>query len=385
MSERLRIVVLGYLVRFPLGGMAWHHVQYVAGLHDLGHDVWFVEDSGDESWGCYDPLRHENGRDPSTGLGFAAAVFDRLGLPHRWAYHDAHTGRWLGPAACRLPSLFREVDLVVDVSGVNALRPWILEVPRRVLIDTDPVFTQIRAERGHGHAADAHTSHFTFGERLAAGLCPEVPDAGRAWLPTRQPVVLRLWEPTAGDPAAPFSTVMQWDAYGEEEWEGRSYGMKSRSFRRIAGLPRRCPTERFELAVGGDVPYDRLRRLGWSFCNPLDVTRDLDTYQAYLRGSKAEFTPAKQGYVAPGSGWFSERSACYLASGRPVVCEDSGFTELLPTGDGLLAYTTADEARAAIEAVCARYERHQRAARDIAVEYFDARTVLQELCEQSLR
>jgi len=165
---KLRIVVLGYVVRGPIGGMAWHHLQYVLGLVRLGHDAWFVEDSDDYP-GCYDPARHVVDADPTYGLAFAARAFRRLGLTERWAYHDAHGGGWMGPAADRAPEVCRSADLVLNLSGVNPLRPWLAEVPRRALVDTDPVFTQLRHLHDAGARAGAalHTHFFSFGEGIA--------------------------------------------------------------------------------------------------------------------------------------------------------------------------------------------------------------------------
>jgi hypothetical protein len=383
-ESSLRVVVAGYVVRGPLGGLAWHHLQYVLGLTRLGHDAYFVEDSDDYP-ACYDPVRGETGTDPAYGLRFAEQAFGRLGLGDRWAYHDAHAGRWQGPAAARAESLCSGADLLLNVSGVNPVRPWLARIPARALIDTDPVFTQVRnlTDPDHRDRSRAHTTFFTFGENLGTPLA-EAPDDGLPWEPTRQPVVLDAWPPTPAPADAPFTTVMQWDSYPAMEYGGTRYGMKSESFGRYAELPRRAGA-RFELALGSaNAPRKWLEERGWSVCDPLAATRDPWTYQSYIRNSKAEFSVAKQGYVTTRSGWFSERSAAYLASGRPVLLEDTGFSDRLPSGTGLVPFGCPDAAAAGVESICVQYERHCEAARDLAADCFDSRKVLASLVERAM-
>lgn len=384
-ASRLRIAVLGYVIRGPLGGLAWHHLQYVLGLDRLGHDVLFYEDSDDYP-ACYDPVRNVTDCDPSYGLRFATAAFARLGLGERWAYHDAHAGSWHGPAAARALDFARGSDLLIDISGVNPLRPWHLAIPARALIDTDPAFTQIRhvTDPAALERARAHTAFFTFGENLPRGVAL-IPADDLPWQATRQPVVLDAWPVTPGRPAGKFTTVMQWDSYPAIEHGGRRYGMKSESFRAVMDLPRRTTQAAFELAVGSpSAPRAALRRRGWSVRDPRRPTRDPWAYQRYIQRSKAEFGVAKHGYVVSRSGWFSERSAAYLASGRPVLVEDTGFTTWLPAGSGVVAFRTPEEALAGVEAVTRDYAAHCRAAREIAAGYFDARLVLGALVERAL-
>jgi hypothetical protein len=383
-SERLTILLLGYIVRGPLGGLAWHHLQYVMGLAALGHDVHFVEDSEDYP-ACYDPSRDTMGVDPGYGLRFAEQCFGRVGLGDCWAYHDAHAGRWHGPDCARILDVCRGADLVLNLSGVNPLRPWCLDVPARALVDTDPVFTQVRhlQDPAARRLASQHTAFFTFGENFGRSGCG-IPDDGLPWRPTRQPVVLGAWPVTPGPARGKFTTVLQWDSYRVRVHEGRRYGMKSDSFGPYWDLPRRAGLH-FELAVGSEsAPRERLRDMGWSVRDPLEVTRDLWTYREYLQQSRAEFAVAKHGYVVTHSGWFSERSAAYLASGRPVVIEDTGFTDWLLAGDGVLPFRNPEEALAGIASLADAYEQHCHAARAIAEKYFDARKVLPPLVEQAL-
>jgi hypothetical protein len=384
-AHRLRVVVLGYLVRGPLGGLAWHHLQYLLGLAQLGHEVLFIEDSDDYP-SCYDPSRNVVDTDPGYGLGFAARALDRLGLGDRWAYHDAHTGRWLGPAAAQALDFCRGADLLLNISGVNPIRDWFRNVPARALVDTDPVFTQIRhlSEPAAREMAERHTAFFSFGENIGRAGC-SVPDDGFPWQPTRQPVVLRAWPVTQGPPDGRFTTVMQWDSYRSREHGGQLYGMKSTSFAPFLDLPRRVAS-RLELAVGSEsAPRDLLRDHGWIVRDPLEPTRDPWTYQQYIQRSGAEFSVAKHGYVVSRSGWFSERSAAYLASGRPVVTQETGFSTWLPTGAGVLAFSSPDEAVSCIEEVERRHDFHSRRAREIAEAHFDSRTVLASLVEEATR
>ena len=381
--EQLRIVVLGYVVRGPLGGMAWQSLQYATGLARLGHEVFLVEDS-DDYVSCFDPSRNVMDTDPSYGLRFAGDAFDRLGLGDRWAYYDAHTGRWLGPCAARAPSICRHADLCLNVSGVNPDRPWLADIPSRVLIDTDPAFTQIRhlCDPTARQAALRHTAFFTIGENF--GSAGSIPDDGLPWRRTRQPIVLDAWPATPGRAGGKLTTVMQWDSYPALEHDGARYGMKSESFLPYLDLPKKAgPVFELVLPCARSLRED-LRSRGWSVRQPRAPTRDPWSYQRYIQRSKAEFSVAKHGYVASASGWFSERSACYMASGRPVVVQDTGFSRVLPTGSGLLSFTTPDEAAAAVDELSRDYAGHCRAARQIAEAYFDARTILSELVESAL-
>jgi hypothetical protein len=379
--NRIRVIVLGYIIRGPLGGLAWHHLQYVAGLARLGHEVMFVEDSDDYP-SCYDPDRGSMGTDPSYGLSFAALAFDRVGLGDRWAYFDAHTGHWLGPGSGRVLEFCSAADLLINVSGVTPVRPWVQAISRRVLIDTDPVFTQIRhlMDPAARRIAEEHTAFFTFGEAIPGGGS-DAPDDALPWQASRQPVVLDAWAVTPGPPSGKFTTVMQWESYPAREYGGRRFGMKSESFGPYIDMPRRA-VGAFELALGSpSAPRAALRAQGWSVVDPLPPTCDTWAYQDYIRSSKAEFSVAKHGYVAGKSGWFSERSACYLASGRPVIAQNTGFSDYLPTGDGLLAFNDPDEAATAIEEVNRRYAQHCTAARELAAAYFDSDVILTRLIE----
>lgn len=377
----MRIIVLGYLVRGPLGGMAWHHLQYVLGLAGLGHDVYFMEEGGDGS--CYDPRVNAMVSDASYGLRFAQDALARLELGERWAYYDAHTGCWLGPAGVRGAELCRSADLLINVSASNPLREWHLKIPVRAFIDTDPAFTQVRnlTDAVARENARLHTHFFSFGENIGRGAA--IPDDGFHWLPTRQPIVLTAWPVRTGPAVGRYTTVMQWDSYAALEYGGATYGMKSHSFAPYSGLPLRTPVS-LELAVGAAADTRRhLEQNGWTISNPLEVAADPWRYQDYIAASRGEFTVAKDGYVRSRSGWFSERSAAYLASGRPVVTQDTAFGDWLPHGEGVIAFDTPETALEALDAVEGRYAAHCEAARALAEEYFDARQVLRSLLDRA--
>jgi hypothetical protein len=382
-SNRLRIVVLGYLVRGPLGGLAWHHLQYLIGFARLGHDVHFIEDSDDHA-SCYDPARDVTDENPDYGLRFAELAMERLGFADRWAYYDAHRARWFGGCADRAVEICSSADIVVNVSAVNPLRPWLSGVPIRVLVDTDPVFTQIRHlnDPAARERAEGHTSFITFGENLTSSTS-SIPDDGFHWRATRQPIVLDAWKATEGRSNAPFTTVMQWDSYPAEEHAGVRYRMKSASLIDFLDLPARTG-ELLELSIGSPTaPRDLLSSKGWRLRDPREPTRDPWLYQDYIRASKGEFGIAKHGYVVSRSGWFSERTAAYLASGRPAVVQETGFSDWLHAGDGIVPYSTLNGAIAALESVASRYAIHCRAARGVAEEYFDSARVLSKLLEDA--
>jgi hypothetical protein len=253
-----------------------------------------------------------------------------LGLQDRWAYYDAPTARWLGPAAQRIGSTLPDIDLLLNVSGVNPLRPWLEDAPRRVLIDTDPAFTQVRhlTESEALSQARKHTAFFSFGENFGRPGC-SIPDDGLPWRPTRQPVVLDAWPVTPGAEDGLLTTVLQWDSYPPRTFGGRSFDMKSRSFEAYLDLPQRGGPH-FELAVGSPTaPRALLRQRGWKVRDAVEVTRDPWIYQAYLGQSKGEFSVAKHGYVATWCGWFSERSGKTRAS--PTGCRPGRECSPSPT------------------------------------------------------
>ncbi|HUQ47544.1 MAG TPA: glycosyltransferase [Gemmatimonadaceae bacterium] len=361
--------------------MAWHHLQYVDGLVRLGHDVRFVEDSDDYP-SCYDPQRHITDSDPTYGLRFAADAFGRLGLANSWSYYDAHSAQWFGPGS-DAEDFCRSADVVLNISGVNPLRDWTARAPVRVFVDTDPLFTQIR----HLHDSTAlargrqHNAFVSFGENIGLSSC-SVPDDGFSWSPTRQPIVLSRWKVKQAPPGAPFTTVMQWHSYASLEHEGNTYGTKAESFTPFTGLPHSTNVP-LEIALGGKgAPGEELASHGWKIRNPLEVALSPWDYQDYIAGSKGEVTVAKDGYVTSNCGWFSERSAAYLASGRPVLTQETGFSGWLPTGKGVFSFRSRDELLSQLEEVVNDYDAHAKSARAVAEDFFDSDVVLKTLIDR---
>ena len=372
----LKIVCSGYLVRCPLGGLSWHHLQYLVGFKRLGHEVTFFEHYGCPD-SCYDAARNIMTSDASYGIAYLQELLRPYGLDDRWCYL-AEDGTTYGMPRKQLAKICRECDVYFNLSNLN----WIPELEhcqRRVLVDTDPVLTQIGAI-GMGGPFSRYHALFTYGANVHQPGC-EMPTGGVHWLPTKQPVVLDLWPTAVPDRSAPFRTVINWKPHRDVKHEGRVYGQKDREFEPFFSLPRDTG-QPMELAVNAPAAVrERLLTGGWRLADPLAITRDPWTYQRYIQAARGEFCVAAHAYVSTWCGWFSDRSAGYLASGRPVVLQDTGFSEWLRTGCGVIAFRTREEAIAGIGEINRRYEFHCQAARELAEEYFDARKVLRHLIE----
>ncbi len=375
-----RIVVAGWVTGLPTASFFWHAVSFAVGFRDAGHEVWFLEDSGDDPW-CYDPETMALDESARYGVRFLAAEMANIGMGDRWVFRHGPTGRHDGMSEEQTLDVLAHADVLVNVSLTTPMRPEYLRVPHRLAIDTDPVFTQVRIASGDwmlGNLTDTHTRLFTFGR-------PPLPAQQHEWIPTRQPVVSRYWpaEPHPG-PDAPFTTIMTWKAYPPVEWEGVVYGAKDRSMQPLLDLPRRTAA-RLEVALGGGDDQWRaertLREHEWQLSSPMDANGTSEQFHRFLARSAGEFGVAKHGYVEARSGWFSERTCCYLASGRPAVVADTGWRDWLPEGEGLFAYRTVDEAATALEEIRADPDRHARAARKLATEHFEAADVCTALLE----
>ncbi|HET8575700.1 MAG TPA: glycosyltransferase [Methylomirabilota bacterium] len=380
---RPRIIVSGLIAQYPLGGVAWDYVQYVAGLARLGYDAYYVEDTG--IW-PYNPEEGGISKICDYNVRYLQQLMDRFGLGSRWAYCFPHGSQWFGLSDASRKEVIETADLLLNISGTLAAPAKYRSVRRLAYIDSDPVFTQVKLARGETSLASlmvAHDVHFSFGEALPGNT----PPTQYAWIPTRQPILLDEW-PAIDERREVFTTVMNWTTARPIVHEGVRYGQKDIEFERFIDLPARVKPTELEIAVNlgktRKTPYDLLRHKGWRLADPDTVCPDLDSYRHYLSASKAEWSVAKNGYVVGKSGWFSCRSACYLAAGRPVVVEDTGFDAVIPTGRGVLSFSNPDEAVADIREVEANYDAHARAAREIAHQYFDARKVLERLVEAAL-
>jgi len=379
-----RVVVLGVFGQAPFAGMGWQVLHYLEPLRRLGWDVWYVEDTGE--W-PYDPVANTVSADPSYALRHIGAALERCGLPDKWVYRNgAEDGRLYGPGASSFAELLAGTDLLLNVTGASVLREEHMAVPIRLYLETDPVLPQIEVAKGNQFTVDAldsHTHWATFGENIGAPDCG-VPVPPYAYIPTRQPVVVEWWE-TSGGGGAVYTTVANWKQTAKDvEWDGQVYTWsKDIAFAKVLDLPSRVmPPLDLALATDDHEVVARLRSHGWGVVAAIPLSLDLDDYRAYIVGSRGEFTVAKDQYARLRSGWFSDRSACYLAASRPVVTQDTGFDKVIPTGKGLFAFSNLEEAAAAIEEIETDYERHARAALDLAHEHFDAVSVVSDLLDR---
>jgi hypothetical protein len=377
-ADRGLVVVWGILARMPYGGVTWQAMHHIIGLRRLRLDVWYVEDSHTP---VYSPSTHWRTMRFEENVRFLERWMSRIGLGDRWIFRAPGSGRLIGADEATLQELYARADVVFNICGGHEVRPDHAGIGALVYVQTDPVELQVGLANGDDDVApelDAHDFHFTYGENLGAADCL-VPLGRYRWRHTRPPVVLDWWMSENGPSRRVLTTIANWHHEGKDVlWEGhRWHWSKDREFRRFQSLPSRSALP-LELALGSidDNEREELRRDGWTVT---DSIVDPEEYRGYIVDSAGEFTVAKEQYVAPRSGWFSDRSACYLAAGRPVVTQDTGFGKFVPTGEGLFAYSTTEEAVAAIEAIAADYERHSAAAREIAREYFDAQRLLQRM------
>jgi hypothetical protein len=380
--RRETIVVSGALAqKAGQGGMTWVYLQYLLGLRRLGWDVLFVDwldgtTSLDER-GAPCPLAS------SRGVAYAVRVFEAFGLGGALAILDRSTGASVGRTPAEVRTALRRSACLLNVMGYLDDDELLAAAPLRVFLDIDPGFGQMWRELGLHDPYPAHDRFVTVGGNVGGAGC-SVPTCGRDWITTPQPVVLDEWPVAEEPPAKAFTTVASWRGpYGPVEYEGASYGLRVHEFRRFFDLPRRTGAS-FELALDIDTADRRdvaaLEENGWALADPAAAAGDPWRYRSYVQASTGELMIAKGMYVGTRSGWFSDRSICYLASGRPVVAQDTAF--VFPTGEGLLAFSTPDEAAGAIEAVLAEPRRHARAARAVAEACFASDVVLPRLLER---
>jgi hypothetical protein len=354
------------------GGASWAVLQYLLGLRRLGHDVLFVErvDSGGL------PLERTR-----TGRYFVDVVraFDLHGAA---ALLDSGGGRPLGVERDRIERFAHQADLLLNLSGALDDADLLAAIDVRAYVDLDPGFTQLWSEaEGVDLGLRLHNRFVTLGHGIGGGGSP-IPSGGRAWLTTLQPIVLEHWPVDRSEPSPALTLVGHWRGYGSVEYRGTHYGQRAHSLRPLVGLPRRLPVP--VVAALGIHPdetadVDLLRHNGWQLIDPGATVGTPARYRAFVRRSWAELGIAKSGYVAARCGWFSDRSVCFLASGRPVIAQDTGFGAHLPTGRGLMCFATAEGALAAVEDVRADYQGHRRAARETAEQFFDSDRVLTRL------
>ena len=380
-SERLSILIAGMVAGHPgQGGAAWAVLQYVLGLRALGHDVTLVEP-------ITVPAEHTDAAFTASG---AAAYFRRLvadfGLEGSAALVRSGSTTTVGLPHGELARRAGRADILLNISGMLRDPALTEPVTRRVFLDLDPAFNQMWQAQGIDMGFDRHSHFATIAWNIGQTGCT-VPTCGRTWITTPQPFVLDRWPVATKIVHDGLTTVAHWRSYGSVTHDGIFHGQKAHSWRELMALPT-LTTEKClpALAIHPDEVHDlaALRDTGWQLLDPAEHCGSPADYQRFVQGSKAELAIAKSGYVLSRCGWFSDRSVCYLASGRPVIAHDTGFASRLPTGAGLFTFATTDDILAGIDAINADYPRHCRAARKIAEDHFDSRRVLPPLIDAIL-
>jgi hypothetical protein len=387
----MKIVVTGLIATYPLGGVGWDYLAYVTGFRQLGHDVFYLEDTG--QW-LYDPRAGTFTDDVGFNTAYLADTLARAGhdMRTRWAVR-APDGHYHGAPLAEVERFCSDADLFLNISGACWLRDEYRGARCLAYLDSDPGYSQAKllaVERGTASKDQAfsvgliraHQKFFTFAENINAQGCA-IPHSGLRWLPTRQPIVLDDWPFTFSREAPAYTTVMSWKTdVTLPNLDGVSYGGKDVEFRKFIDMPVRTAA-RLEVAMSGAAPREELARRGWHVLDAYGVSSTLDLYHRYLSGSRGEWSVAKNAYVATASGWFSTRSAAYLALGKPVVVEDTGFRSYYPMGEGLFAFSTLEEAAEAIDRIEGSYRANCEAARAVAEREFDARIVLARLLKDA--
>jgi hypothetical protein len=383
------VVVSGAIANKPLnGGEAWVRLSWVLGLKRLGCDVYFVEQIDEDT--CVDASGAVTDFDRSVNLAYFGEVVEQFGLESRASLVCGDGGRTSGLSYQELTEVAGSADLLVNISGHlqldSLMRAFAAAGVKKAFVDLDPGFTQLWHATGEaGVRLQGHDLFFTVAERINSPSVP-IPTGDMQWLPVRPPVVLEQWPIAPGD-FSRFSTIASWrGAFGPIEHDGRTYGLKVHEFRKFIELPGRAPGE-FEIALdihpADAKDLDALKANGWRIVEPRQVVPGPLEFRRYVQQSGAEFSVAQGIYVDTRMGWFSDRSVRYLASGRPVLVQDTGFSDQYPTGQGLLAFSTMEDAVAGAESIVSDYAGHREAARAIAERYFDSDIVLAGFLEQA--
>ena len=365
------IVVAGGLAQRPRrGGHAWVFLQYLLGFRRLGWDVFFVD--------------RLDGTDVNSGdsLTYLHRVLNGFGLGESWAVLQGDDT--IGCSRAALVDRLRRSELLLNVMGVLDDEELLAVAPRRVFLDIDPGYGQFWRHLGLADLFRNHDYYVTIGANVGTPAC-SIPACGLDWIGTRPPVVLSEW-PQVPPTRDVFTSIATWRGpYGTLESDGETFGSRVHEFRRFFAMPLHS-TAAFELALDIDkretTDLAALRENGWHLVDPLNVAGDPAAYRTYLQTSAAEFMVAQSVYVRTASGWFSDRSACYLASGKPVLAQDTGLRSLYSVGEGLVVFSSFEEAVVGAEYIRADYARHARTARELAVEYFASDKVLGLLLDQ---
>jgi hypothetical protein len=393
--KKLRVIVGGFLGLLPAGGVTWDYVQYPLGLMNMGHDVYYIEDTR-----LY-PLFQKPGSnwgDCSTTVTHLRTVMTYFDMSDRWAYRDEASGKTYGLSDRQIQEVCQTADVFINISCSTVMREEYARIPIRILIDSDPMFTQIQYMTDQTFTEGAskirslihqHNYHFTFGENIGAANC-HVPTGDIRWRPTRQPIALEHWPVNVLPPlkSASLTTVMNWAAGKNLQYENEEWGQKDMEFHNIMSIPALFPDIRFSLVVGQTerqnhiFPQKEIELNRWQIQRPEKVAGNWVHYQHFIADSLGEISVAKHTYVKAQTGWFSCRSACYLATGRPVVTQETGWSAYIPSGQGVFAFCNREEATEAIRRIANEPGVQAKAARRVAEDYFDSRKVLLSMLDQ---
>lgn len=375
-------IILGsYMFRYPLGGMNSWVLQYLLGLKDLGHDVYFVEKYGYAD-SCYDPEKEVMSDDCSYGLKLVSELLARIGMEKKWCY-VARNDVYHGLSRQRINEVFRSADLFIDMGSHGSWQEESENAALKVLIDGEPGYTQMNLanKAQDGMPIPQYDRYFTNGKNIGTPG-NSVPPLGLKWEHIYSPVKTALFPFSSPGTAASYSTIMNWASHKTIEYNGKSYGQKDIEFMKFLSLPKLVKSPMSIAVSGKDVPKMELKKNGWTVNCGKEATLTFYSFREYLRNCRAEFSVCKHVFVSNNTGWFSDKSAAYLASGRPVVLQDTGFSKHLPVGKGLFAINTLHEAMEAIHEIESNYHRHSLAAREIACEYLEARIVMKNFLNE---
>ncbi len=382
-----KIIVFGILFWYPLAGVTFQFLHYLIALRRLGYDVYYIEDSG--RW-VYDPKLNDLSPDPTGNLAAIVPTLEAHGFAGKWAFRGKYPdGKCYGLSEAQVDALYLEADAFLNVTGAQEIRDEHLQVKRRIYVESDPFVSQVKVAKGDAgmiRTLEAHDTLFTFGENIGGPDCGIPMDARFHWMPTRQPVLLDLWPVAASKPGAPFNTITTWHNKGKNiEWQGDTwYWTKDREFEKFIDLPKRRANVSFELAAGVTPEVRELLTANqWRLADSIGVSTSVDGYRDYISQSRGEFTVARDQYVRPNTGWFSDRTACYLAAGRPVITQETGFSKFYGSGEGLFGFRTMADITEAVDAIESNYPKHCRAAREVAEEHFAAEKVVGSLMQRA--
>lgn len=375
-----RIILGSYMVRYPLGGMLSWVLQFLVGFRRLGHEIYFVEKYGYPN-SCYNPTNETVSDDCTYGTTVLSRLLKGTGLEDRWCFVE-RSGKYHGLSRARIERAFSEADVFIDMGTHGSWQQEAENTAMKVLIDGEPGFTQIKMANNNGSVKlPQYDYYFTTGKNIDTEFSSS-PTAGINWRYLYHPVQLDLFPVVPCPKGASYSTVMNWKSHEPIEYNGKVFGQKDVEFQKFIGLPR-LVSQRMQVAISGKkLPLTSLREHGWDVVDARLKTISFESFRDYIQQSRGEFSVCKNVFVETRTGWFSDRSAAYLASGRPVVMQDTGFSRHLPCGHGLFAVNDAEEAKSAIDAVESDYESHTNAARAIANEYLSTQVVLKKFMEE---